>query len=344
MRSLVLMLLLAVCRIAVAAQESAPAVVPAERAPALSFISGLPVLAYSLCSGSPVRSRQWEKPMFLSARHCFPKSIPEGEAVRGAYASGSVMGLPDPGARALEFKPGLGQFDLIQDFALVPVSGDVSPKARIYDLAQRMPQPGDMITIWGYPGVGVPLIGGAAPLTKMECSYLGPIMNGSSAKGRPFTMLHAALCPSRTFIQGMSGGPILNSSGELIGALSMSTLPRQLEGGEVAVIFPEVTEARVNWAADPARRDYLRPLADGVFPQRDMHIFKREPLAQDGGSSSLETFQQPVDTLKLYRAHYDVPLLGQLVDGVLRAYTKDGTLSSCATYREGKYSGAVSCR
>lgn len=313
-----------------------------ERKPALSFTTGLPLLAYSTCSGSPVVSSLWEGPMFLSAKHCLPSRAAGGEAVRGAYASGSVMGVVNPAARALEFYTGRAQYEGIQDFALAPVKGEVSKAARVYRLARAMPRPGEKLTVWGYPTVGIPGLAGAAPLAGMSCAYLGHFLGiAPHAKNEPFTLIHAARCPRKVFIQGMSGGPVLDSAGDVIGTLSMCTAPPKFDVEGSVLLFPEVTEARLNPAFSPENRDFLLPLPDGVKLYSPIYFFAYAPTAaEDAGPGAGELSGRP---LVMIRGNFEVPLKHQAVDGVMRAYTDSGEKIDCARYEKGEFAGVVPC-
>ena len=95
-----------------------------------------------------------------------------------------------------EFPARLLSFDLVNDLALLQIEGGSALPLRI---AARAPQPGSRVVAFGNPeGLGLSLIEG--------------IFNGSAEKGLVDRMLL-----SMPLNSGMSGGPILNGAGEVIG-------------------------------------------------------------------------------------------------------------------------------
>lgn len=313
--------------------------------PALSFITGLPVLAYATCSGAPVASSLWSGPMFLSAEHCFPPGVVNSPWPRGAYASGNILGVVNPGAAVLKFLPGQGQLDPVQDFALFPVKGAVSGAAHIYRLAKGMPAIGERLTFWGYPVLGLPLFGGVAPLARMDCSYLGPFLASTvNVRHKPFTLIHAAQCPRKYFVKGMSGGPVLNSAGEIVGTLSMSTFSPEFQGEGTVLLFPEITEARLNPLSSPGNRDFIRPIADGTRLYSPVYMLTQLPSTQNPLDNIGNAFPvyEPA-TFATARGNFEVPVKGQLVSGVLRSYADSGAPIDCARYQNGKFIESVPC-
>jgi hypothetical protein len=90
----------------------------------------------------------------------------------------------------------LVSFDLVNDLALLAVSG---VRATPLPLARRPPQPGSAVVAFGNPeGLGLSLVDG--------------IFNGYAEKGLVDRMLL-----SMPLNAGMSGGPILNGEGQVIG-------------------------------------------------------------------------------------------------------------------------------
>ena len=94
------------------------------------------------------------------------------------------------------FPARLLSFDLVNDLALLQVEGVQAAPLRI---ATRAPQPGSKVVAFGNPeGLGLSLVEG--------------IFNGDAEKGLVDRMLL-----SMPLNSGMSGGPILNGAGEVIG-------------------------------------------------------------------------------------------------------------------------------
>jgi serine protease Do len=95
-----------------------------------------------------------------------------------------------------EYVVRLLRFDLVNDLALLQADGLVGEPLR---LAELVPEPGSAVVAFGNPGgLGLSLIEGVA--------------NGLAAKG-----LVDRLLLSMPLNAGMSGGPILNTAGEVIG-------------------------------------------------------------------------------------------------------------------------------
>jgi|GEM_PF-2792448 len=313
--------------------------------PALSFVTGLPLMSYGTCSGAPVTSSLWSRPMFLSAMHCFPALAAESSVAWGAFASGNILGVVNPAARALGFYPGRGQFDPMQDFWLSPIKGAVSGEAHVYRLAKAMPPIGEKLTFWGYPTVGLPLLGGVAPLAVMQCTYLGPFLGGApEVKKNPFTLIHAAQCPRKYFIKGMSGGPVVNADGEVVGTLSMATFPPKVQTEGTVLFFPEVTEARLNAAYSPGEKNYIAPLPDGTRMYSPVYLFSLLPSSHDPVDDIGNSFPVPEPpTYTTVRGNFEIPLKGQVVSGVVRAYADSGAPIDCARYENGQPVETVPC-
>jgi hypothetical protein len=125
----------------------------------------------------------------------------EGHLVTNYHVVGSYV--DDPGRYRLRAKNAGGvlearlvSFDLVNDLALLQVEGARGTPLRI---ASKPPQSGSAIVAFGDPeGYGLSLVEG--------------IFNGHSEKGLVDRMLL-----SMPLNSGMSGGPILNGSGEVIG-------------------------------------------------------------------------------------------------------------------------------
>jgi len=125
----------------------------------------------------------------------------DGRLVTNYHVVGSYVG--DPERYQLRAKNGSGDFearllsfDLVNDLALLQIDGARAPPLTV---AERPPAPGAAVVAFGNPeGLGLSLIEG--------------IFNGYAEKGLVDRMLLSM--PLNT---GMSGGPILNRAGEVIG-------------------------------------------------------------------------------------------------------------------------------
>lgn len=90
----------------------------------------------------------------------------------------------------------------------------------------RMPRVGDELVVWGYPG-------GHGP-TQFQCKMAGVVV-----LDLPIPRLRPSLrCnpPVRSSVKGMSGGPVLNRAGEVVGVLASGTLAP--EGGHLLGFEP----------------------------------------------------------------------------------------------------------
>jgi hypothetical protein len=139
-----------------------------------------------------------------------------GHVVTNYHVVGSYIEEPDRYSirvrnAAGELPARLLRFDLVNDLALLEVDGVEAPPL---PLAETLPPPGAAIVAFGNPqGLGLSLIEG--------------IFNGFAEKGLVDRMLL-----SMPLNSGMSGGPILNESGEVIGTnVSIMWLSNSLSFG-----------------------------------------------------------------------------------------------------------------
>jgi len=150
----------------------------------------------------------------------------EGHLVTNYHVIGSYV--DDPGRYHLRAKSASGvlearllSFDLVNDLALLQVEGAHGTPLRI---APKPPQSGSAIVAFGDPeGYGLALVEG--------------IFNGYSEKGLVDRMLL-----SMPLNSGMSGGPILNGAGEVIGTnvsvqRESNSLSFGVPAGKIAALF-----------------------------------------------------------------------------------------------------------
>jgi hypothetical protein len=139
-----------------------------------------------------------------------------GHVVTNYHVVGSYVEEPDRYSIRVRNATGerparLLAFDLVNDLALLEVDGAEAPPL---PLAETLPSPGAAIVAFGNPqGLGLSLIEG--------------IFNGFAEKGLVDRMLL-----SMPLNSGMSGGPILNEAGEVIGTnVSIMWLSNSLSFG-----------------------------------------------------------------------------------------------------------------
>ncbi|TQM09788.1 trypsin-like peptidase [Pseudonocardia kunmingensis] len=109
------------------------------------------------------------------------------------------------------------------------------PPAKPLAIAPNAPQLGEPVTSIGFPGLNISetdgidipglLSGGKAPADVLQDSRLQPASTSGTIIARQFRQGVAVHQVSADFDQGMSGGPTVNSRGEVYGINSQMTIP-----------------------------------------------------------------------------------------------------------------------
>ncbi|MGD9989344.1 trypsin-like peptidase domain-containing protein [Pseudonocardia sp.] len=109
------------------------------------------------------------------------------------------------------------------------------PPAKPLAIAANAPQLGEPVTSIGFPGLNISetdgidiaglLSGGKAPADVLQDSRLQPASTSGTIIARQFRQGVAVHQVSADFDQGMSGGPTVNSRGEVYGINSQMTVP-----------------------------------------------------------------------------------------------------------------------
>jgi hypothetical protein len=109
------------------------------------------------------------------------------------------------------------------------------PPAKPLAIAPNAPQLGEPVTSIGFPGLNISetdgidiaglLSGGKAPADVLQDSRLQPASTSGTIIARQFRQGVAVHQVSADFDQGMSGGPTVNSRGEVYGINSQMTVP-----------------------------------------------------------------------------------------------------------------------
>ena len=93
------------------------------------------------------------------------------------------------------------------DVALLRVTGIAAPALPV---AQAATQNGDSVVAAGYPGDVAALVDSSTPASYIE----GTVSGTQTVNGTPFTQI------SSQTSAGMSGGPVLNLAGQVVGTVS----------------------------------------------------------------------------------------------------------------------------
>lgn len=257
-----------------------------DRQKVFTFDTGIPLVATVSCSGAIVRSNTaWQgNSFFVTASHC--QYLTHLIKDKTAHNSGGFMGLRASSPASVNFTWENSNHSYSQDILVAPIS-DKSFNAEVIHVAQKLPAVGSPITIAGYPGKGVPLFVMVNVFQKMDCIYKGPVLAASAVRaiyGRA-TILHFALCNKRTFIAGMSGGPVQDSVGNYIGTISQGAqdiLDRSDRETTSIIYFGELTEESLSLVnANPEKS-----ISDETVKARDQVVLV-EKIENISGTSVL---------------------------------------------------------
>lgn len=150
-----------------------------------------------------------------------------------------------------QFEAQLLSFDLVNDLALLQIDGAPAPPLTV---VARLPAPGTAVVAFGNPeGLGLSLVEG--------------IFNGYAEKGLVDRMLL-----SMPLNSGMSGGPILNAAGQVIG----TNVAIERESNSLSFGVP-ATKLRALLAATPLALDKRSLLAE---TRRQLALLERETSAR----------------------------------------------------------------
>lgn len=226
--------------------------------------SGIPLIYATTCSSAAVKSSKLgDKEFFFSARHCFSDGPDRyGIDYQGSgYDSMSVMGVFNPFNKAFDFRLNDAVMLNYRDIVAVGLEKP-SEKVEVLNLAKKLPNIGSQVTVHGYPYKHIPLVGGFANYSTFRCTYEGPTIEtvpGNRVKGE-YSVFQMLLCDQAVFVQGASGGPVVDAENNYIGQLSMGMLGRVKiidQGQEIKkmlLLFNEITEQTVvkndQWGLD----------------------------------------------------------------------------------------------
>ncbi len=166
------------------------------------------------CSASFIRNNS--KRYFVSAAHCFPKA-PNENIKTYIYNSNSFDKISNSKVK-VNLKKGY-YFKRNGDtvFQEIPTSQDI--KTKELELSTSRPQKGDYISVMGYPSIKGYLVA-----TKLECEFIGSAVYNTPLV--PTSVGRIAKCQTDLkSIAGISGAPVLDESGDILGTVSAEMQP-----------------------------------------------------------------------------------------------------------------------
>lgn len=287
----------------------------------LQFVSGIPSVAYSNCSGAAFKSENLgNKIHFITATHCVGKIARTIKSTGFATQSMTIMGVTNPLLPGIRFSyPDSNTLNVHDQFIAPSVKMDSAVKT--YKLAADVPGIGANIKMAGYPSKGIPFVASYSAKTEFSCSYMGPVLLAVAHNGvkNKVTVLELAKCPKRFFLGGLSGGPVTNAAGELIGTVSQILNPMGEQDVNVThLIFSRLTESDL--AARRALGSKQQPLMPEFSGQLQFHTINYFLPKKVVVSDTTYTEYEIPHTMMTLNLKNDV------LDGVQTEYNPDGSL------------------
>lgn len=270
------------------------------------FVNGIPALAYSMCTSFLIRRPYVLKPLAVTATHCVDYN---GRFSKNTYVSGAILGIPNLTNRAYSFTNDFSEYSKARDL-FMNQANNVSPQVKTLKIADKLPRRGDRISVEGYPGYGIPLIGNAAFKTRFHCTYQGDFIFRTRVNNlnEALTAMQLAKCDDSFFVEGASGGPVFDSTGKVIGVLSQYLSKDQIGNGQHNYFyFSSLTE-----------QDYQNSSNVLVPTRNGRHTFMNANILVDNPEGP-----RP---LKILKINYSVNLLSDVFHGTGYALDDNGNV------------------
>ncbi|MAF91203.1 MAG: hypothetical protein VX583_05090 [Bdellovibrionota bacterium] len=256
-----------------------------------SITSGIPFILPMSCTSFPLIHPFTKQLMMATATHCVFGSEPEKYSDY-ATSGNSIMGVQNYLAKGINISGAYHkEYSYITDTILTAIPEEKAEdfgKDNAFEMADRLPQRGDIVYMEGYKGYNIPLVGGLTWGTRVSCVYMGkfydihskPVFNKAGSVIMRYDINDYLYCPEGLGGGGMSGGPITNSEGKVIGINT-----RRLTGLDSAInvdydvfAFSSLTKADYEFED----REKLLPIRDGLYKYRNVNNIYQSSLPYKG--------------------------------------------------------------
>lgn len=293
-----------------------------------SITSGIPLLMPMSCTSFPVLQPYTGQLMMATAAHCIFGSDPEKYSDY-ATSGNSIMGVQNYLAKGINISGDYHkEYSFISDTILTAIPEDEAEnfgKDNAFEMAEKLPERGDIIYMEGYKGYSIPLVGGLTWGTRVSCVYMGkfydfhskPVFKKAKSVESRFNINEYAYCPKGLAGPGMSGGPTTDSEGKVIGINSSHLLLDNAANMDYDVyVFSSLTKSDY----EPEDQKNLLPIRDGYYKfanvsslSQDFKLYKGK-MCMIGGSIRLLS-------ANFKNGYLDGQMVSKFQNTVFNAYT-----------------------
>lgn len=255
-----------------------------------SVTSGIPLLYAFTCSSFPLIHPYTGILMMATATHCIFGNQPDKYSDY-ATSGGSIMGVQNYLAKGINISEDYHkEFSYITDILLTAIpdeKADIFGLENAFTMAEHLPERGDIIYMEGYKGYNIPFVAGLTWGTRVSCTYMGkfydfhtkPVFAKANSIVKRFDINDYVYCPKGKVGEGMSGGPMTNTKGEVIGVNTRYIALDEAQNMDYDVfVFSSLTKSDYEFED----RENLLPLRDGQYTFANVNSIGKAPKKYKG--------------------------------------------------------------
>lgn len=282
------------------------------------YAKGIPLLYIDMCSAFVAEHPFTQKSLAFTAVHCMSSPEHFSETARNSASFFGLENYLDPNHFSMDSKNMDISYSIASDIYASEIPNvDDFEKSHVFKVADDLPERAEIVYIEGYNMTLIPYVTAWTTSTKIACYYMGKQIDyykiGLLKKYPRYTITDYLYCPKEPDdLRGMSGGPVVNEAGEVIG-MSIRALG--------ASNFSNVDYTIVTFAAITKKEYAYSEYPEDFVPRKNgrRNYFNVTALSSQKEGSKLKIF---AGNLYEVRAKFNEDLL----DGVTSIVTKKGGL------------------